>query len=181
MRYVKLKDILTLEKGKDTVYIDDGKYEVYGAGVNSTGRCDEYNNDGNIIITRQASVGKVYWRRYPHWVQPAGYIIKADESMVFLPFLYHWLKDKEWLLTQLKVPSLIPTLNEYKFLNLEIPLPPYLVQAYAAAEIDRLEYTNKLYSIEMREHIKDVENIYKITREKLLFFRKDDEKDENKF
>lgn len=175
MRYVKLKDILTLEKGKEAVYKDNGKYEVFGAGVNATGRCDEYNNDGNIIITRQASVGKIYWRRDPHWVQAASCIIKVDENEVFLPFLYHWLKNNEWLLTQLKVPAIIPTLNEYKFLNLEMPLPPYLVQAYVAAEIDRLEYLNKINSIDIQEQIDDYTNLYKFTREKLLSFRKDDD------
>lgn len=180
MKYVKLKDILTLEKGKEAIYKDDGKYEVFGAGVGSTGRCDEYNNDGNIIITRQASVGKIYWRRYPHWVQAASCIIKVDENKVFLPFLYHWLKSKEWLLTQLKVPSMIPTLDEYKFLNLEIPLPPYLVQVHAAATIDYLEVLNLESTELIQEEINDYTNLKKITQNKLLTFRKDED-NEDKF
>lgn len=175
MRYVKLKDILTLEQGKDAVYKNDGKYEVFGAGANSTGRCETYNNDGNIIITRQASVGKIYWRRYPHWVQPASCIIKVDENKVFLPFLYHWLKSKEWLLTQLKVPSMIPTLDEYQFLNLEMPLPPYSVQLDRATKIDKLERLKNESIALIQEEIDDFTNLKKITQNKLLTFGKDED------
>lgn len=178
MKSVKLKDIITLEQGEDAVYKDDGKYEVFGAGANSTGRCDEFNNDGNIIITRQASVGKIYWRRFPHWVQATSCIIKVDEDEVFVPFLYHWLKSKEWLLTQLKVPSIIPTLNEYRFLNLEMPLPPYLVQAKVAATIDRLGSAIRESTELIQEQIDDFTNLKNITLNKLISFGKDEE-DEN--
>lgn len=175
MKYVKLKDIITLEQGKEAIYKDDGKYEVFGAGANSTGRCETYNNDGNIIITRQASVGNIYWRRYPHWVQPAACIIKVDESKVFLPYLYHWLKSKEWLFVQLKVPSIIPTLNTYKFLNLEIPLPPYLVQVHVAATIDCLGILNLESTELIQEQIDDYTNLKAITQNKLLTFGKDED------
>ncbi len=175
MKYVKLKDIITLEQGKDAVYKDDGKYEVFGAGANSTGRCDEFNNDGNIIITRQATVGKIYWRRYPHWVQSASCIIKVDESEVFLPFLYHWFKSKGWLLTQLRVPSMIPTLDEYKFLNLEMPLPPYLVQADVAATIDCLGSAIRESTELIQEDMENSSKLFKLFGNKLLTFGKDEE------
>lgn len=121
--YFKLKDLIDLERGKRTDYIENGKYPVFGAGEKAMGYCNEYNNEGNITITRKGTIGNIYKRKFKHFVTDASNIIVVKNKKIIEVYLYEWLLSKEYLIKQLSKPMLIPELDEKAFMNLEINVP----------------------------------------------------------
>ena len=124
-QYFKLGDLIELNKGKRAEPKEDGKYPIYGAGENPTGYTDTWNNDRRITITRKGTVGKIYKREFKHFVSEASFIVELKSEVILEDYLYEWLTSREYLITQLETPALIPNLDEKAFLNLEIQVPSY--------------------------------------------------------
>lgn len=54
---LKLKDILQTTQGNSAVYVENGKYPVYGAGYKSIGRSDEYNCENQLVVGIEGTLG----------------------------------------------------------------------------------------------------------------------------
>lgn len=154
----KLGDLIEIKKGQRAEPKEDGKYPIYGAGEKETGYTDTWNNDGKITITRKGTVGKIYKRRFKHFVVDASFIVEVKNKVILEDYLYEWLKNKEYLIMQLKTPALIPDLDEKSFFNLEIKVPNLERQR-------KVVYTLKSYRYRLLEQEKilreQVENLQK--------------------
>lgn len=143
----KLRDLIELEKGQRTESKEDGKYPIFGAGEKESGYSDTWNNDGKITITKKGTVGKIYKREFKHYVSEASLILEIKNQAILEDYLYEWLKNKEHLIMQLKIPALIAELDEKAFLNLEIKVPNLERQR-------KVVYTLKSYRYELLEQEK---------------------------
>ena len=154
----KLGDLIELNKGKRAEPKENGKYPIFGAGEKESGYTDTWNNDGRITITRKGTVGKVYKREFKHFVSEASLIVEIKSPAILEDYLYGLLKNKEYLIMQLKTPALIAELDEKAFLNLEIKVPNLERQS-------KVVYTLKSYRYELLEQEKilrkQIENLEK--------------------
>lgn len=150
-QYFKLGDLIELKKGQRAESKEDGKYPIFGAGEKESGYSDTWNNDGKITITKKGTVGKIYKREFKHCVSEASLILEIKNQAILEDYLYEWLKNKEYLIMQLKTPALIAELDEKAFLNLEIKVPNlerqwkvvYTLKSYRYALLEREKILRK--------------------------------------
>lgn len=145
----KLGDLIELKKGQRIEPKKNGKYPIFGSGEKEVGYAATWNNDGKITITGKGTVGKVYKREFKHLVAEASFIVEVKSQAILEDYLYEWLKNKEYLIMQLKTPGLIPNLDEKSFLNLEIKVPSLERQRKVVS-------TLKIYRFELQEQEKTI-------------------------
>ena len=133
VEYVKLGDVIKLEKGKQLnkeFLTEQGKYPAYNGGVTHSGFTDKYNYDENKIIISQggASAGFVNFVKTKFWANAHCYVVLPIEHYINNRYAYHFIKSKQTKLMDKQHGAGIPALRSSEINNLKIPLPPLPVQ-----------------------------------------------------
>lgn len=123
---VKLSNILSLSKGGNANYKEDGKYLVYGAGKNPIGRTDEYNAENNLIIGIKGTIGSPKILSGKVYVIHTVAIVRFDDEIINREYLYNVLCNINF--KYYEKPTRILELDIERFLKHQITLPSIKAQ-----------------------------------------------------
>ena len=131
VEYKKLKDVISVERGKRVVreqLPSNGKYFVYQNSLTPLGYSNEYNypHDTTFIIGAGAA-GEIGFSCEDFWAADDCYPLVCSEKYT-ARFLYHlMLSRKSYVSSQVRKGS-IPRLSRLVIENMRIPVPPLPVQ-----------------------------------------------------
>jgi len=171
VEYVKLGDVIKLEKGKQLnkeFLTEQGKYPAYNGGVTHSGFTDKYNYDENKIIISQggASAGFVNFVKTKFWANAHCYVVLPIEHYINNRYAYHFIKSKQTKLMDKQHGAGIPALRSSEINNLKIPLPPLPVQQEIVRILDTFTELIKELNAELEARRKQ----YEYYRDLLLTF-----------
>ena len=132
---------------------------------------DRANHTGKaIVISRSgASAGFV-----SYWDEPIfatdGFIIETD-SQLEIRYLYHWLKDRQSELNQMKKGGGVPHITGANLASLKPPLPPLAEQRRIVSILDRVDRLCNDLTSGLPAEIAARKKQYAYYRDKLLDFK----------
>ena len=132
---------------------------------------DRANHTGKaIVISRSgASAGFV-----SYWDEPIfatdGFIIETD-SQLEIRYLYHWLKDRQSELNQMKKGGGVPHITGANLASLKPPLPPLAEQRRIVSILDRFDRLCNDLTSGLPAEIAARKKQYAYYRDKLLDFK----------
>ena len=132
---------------------------------------DRANHTGKaIVISRSgASAGFV-----SYWDEPIfatdGFIIETD-SQLEIRYLYHWLKDRQSELNQMKKGGGVPHITGANLASLKPPLPPLVEQRRIVSILDRFDRLCNDLTSGLPAEIAARKKQYAYYRDKLLDFK----------
>ena len=132
---------------------------------------DRANHTGKaIVISRSgASAGFV-----SYWDEPIfatdGFIIETD-SQLEIRYLYHWLKDRQSELNQMKKGGGVPHITGANLASLKPPLPPLAEQRRIVSILDRFDRLCNDLTSGLPAEIAARKKQYAYYRDKLLELR----------
>ena len=121
-------EILSVHTGKQlnrNDLSDKGLYPVINGGRTPSGYTDTPNEKQNTITISQGgeSAGYVNWIDTAFWAGAHCYVVE-NKSNQNLRFLYHLLKNFEYVIMDSKQGAGIPGLNRKNLYSISIPIPP---------------------------------------------------------
>lgn len=138
MEVKKLGEVVTIQRGKRRVAVEDGKYLCFGAGSKPTKRTDKTNTPNRCIrVTAKATLGEVYLHSDPFWAEDSAIILTPKEGLSEM-YLFHWLKKNQKAIASLPDGSLIPMIDLERFRNLPFELPSIEYQQELAVFLEVL-------------------------------------------
>jgi type I restriction-modification system DNA methylase subunit len=161
MTYRKLEDVCELKNGKqlDTKKFIEGKYPVYGGGRKQLGFHNEFNRVGfETIVCATGSCGFVNICETEYWASQCFTISTKDTSVLNSKYLYYYCKIfLEKIFMNNKKGSTQPYIRCTQFVDLEILIPPILVQHAIVERLDVLSRNNET----SRQMIEEYQRIMK--------------------
>ena len=139
----KLKDICTLEKGKqiDTKMLDDSnKYRYINGGINESGFYNEYNTEGETVLISEggASCGYVNYVDEKFWCGCHCY--RLTNISVFPKYLFYSLKASQNGLMELRTGAAMPNIKKEFLKEFEISISESKeVQTKVVYELDSIQ------------------------------------------
>lgn len=173
VEWKELGEVIKLKKGKQLNkehLTESGLYPAYNGGVTYSGFTDKYNYKEDTIIISQggASAGFVNFVTTKFYANAHCYVILPNIQKALNRYVYHFLKQNQYKLTNKQHGAGIPALKTSEILKLSIPIPPLEVQEEIVEILDKF---TKL-TAELTAELTAREQQYEYYREKLLSFDK---------
>ena len=132
VEYRELEKITDVNLGrrvtKAEIENNPGNYPVWHGGETPMGYINKTNCPANtVIVANTGSIGYVNWLSVDSWCSDASSIIETKEGLSSR-YIYHFLKDNEYLLQNYRRIGGVPTLELRKLKSFPVPLPPLPVQ-----------------------------------------------------
>ncbi len=127
VEWKKLGEILAVHTGKQlnrSGLSEIGTYPVINGGRTPSGYTDSYNENKNSITISQGgeSAGFVNWIDTAFWAGAHCYVVENTTNQN-LRFLFHLLKNYEYVIMESKQGAGIPGLNRKNLYSILIPVP----------------------------------------------------------
>ncbi|MEN5380625.1 restriction endonuclease subunit S [Sphingobacterium kitahiroshimense] len=148
---VKWRDVLDIYNGKNQskVVNPKGRYPIYGSG-GLMGYADDYLCPADTtIIGRKGSINNPIYVKTEFWNVDTAFGLVSKESL-WPKYLYYFCKTFNFL--KLDKSTTLPSLTKSDLLEIEIPLPPLLIQEKIADILDKAD--------ELRRKDKDLQAKY---------------------
>lgn len=173
----KLEEVVDIYTGeqlnKDSMQ-KAGQYPVMNGGTSYSGYTEEYNEERNTVTISQggASAGFVNWLDTEFWLGAHCYAVKPKKNVdLSKRFLYHFLKNNEYILMQKKQGAGIPGLNRSSISNINFH---YISPESQQAIVNQLDtFTSLISRLESELELRQKQ--YEHYREELLSFKGDEE------
>jgi len=140
----KLDDIATFKTGsKPKEILDAGEYEYINAGTTNSGYSNEFNMNGDKVITPsrgEGGIGFVGYKKNDFWLGPLCYgIWSKDESIIINKYLYYELSSKKDEILKRKNTGGVPALNGCDLKTIPINVPTIEEQKRIVNILDSFE------------------------------------------
>jgi len=143
-----LGNVLEIKYGKDHKKLQEGDIPCYGSGGLMRYVNEQLYDKESILIPRKGSLNNIMYQNNPFWTVDTMFWSKIDDKQVFPKFLFYQLTLIDY--TLLNVGSAVPSLTVPVINEIDINLPPLLVQKEIAKtlssfddKIDLLHRQNK--------------------------------------
>ena len=173
VEYKKLKDVISVERGKRVVreqLPSNGKYFVYQNSLTPLGYSNEYNypHDTTFIIGAGAA-GEIGFSCEDFWAADDCYPLVCSEKYT-ARFLYHlMLSRKSYISSQVRKGS-IPRLSRLVIENMRIPVPPLPVQQEIVRILDHFTELTAELQKQLDAELTARKKQYEYYRESLMSF-----------
>ena len=131
---------------------------------------DRANHYGKAIVISRSGASAGY---VSYWDEPIfatdGFIIETDGELE-IRFLYHWLKDRQMELNQMKKGGGVPHITGANLSSLRPPLPPLAEQKRIVDILDRFDRLCNDLTAGLPAEIAARKKQYEYYRDKLLSF-----------
>lgn len=109
---------------------DSGKYYVMNGGTAPSGYFNEYNSEADTISVSEGgnSCGYVQYNSVPFWSSGHCYTLKDLSSDLDKHYLYHYLKNKENDIMQLRIGTGLPNIQKKDLERFEVIVPEVCIQ-----------------------------------------------------
>jgi len=154
----KLKDVISYCKtGKNRSKDEkNGKLYPYYGTASITGYIDEFLEDGEYILcVHSGTIGNVFLVTGKSWPSGHNFVIRTNENICNLKYLYYFLKANKNLLSEKKQGTVIPGITKEILYEIDIPLPNLQLQCQLS---NVLYYYDKSYN-NIKENIGNIENV----------------------
>ena len=136
MKY-KLKDLLTIQNGKDYKHLEKGNIPVYGTGGKMT-EVNQFLFDGeSILLPRKGSLKNIMYVDEKFWTVDTMYWTKINSDKAYGKYLYYYLKLLD--LSSRDSGSTLPSMTFDSYYTLDINLPDLETQKKVADRIFNIE------------------------------------------
>ena len=168
IRYGKLCDVLVIRNGRDYKRLGSGPFPVYGSGGIMT-YVDHYVYDKpSVLIPRKGSIDKLYYVDEPFWNVDTIFYTEIDTSQVVPKYIYFLLQMKH--LEQYNIAGGVPSLTQKVLNDIEISIPPLLVQREIVRILDNFTDITAKLTTELTMELAARKMQYEYYRDKLLTF-----------
>lgn len=146
MKTYKLKDLLSIENGKDYKSQGKGNVPVYGSGGIML-YIDNYLYDGeSILLPRKGTLDNISYVNGKFWTIDTMYWTKVNKEVAYPKYLYYYLSLLD--LSGRDSGSTLPSMTFNAYYTLDIELPELSVQKQIADSIslldDKIKNNNKI-------------------------------------
>jgi len=140
----KLGNICKIKKGQQLSKIslnNFDKYPVINGGIRPSGYIDKYNKNENSIVISEggASCGYVNFIKTKFWSGGHCYTLEELKNIIIVEFLYQYLKFNEKRLSNLRVGSGLPNIQQKAISSFEIMSPSLAEQQKIAAFLSAID------------------------------------------
>ena len=170
VEYVKLRDVLSVNRGKRLTKMqlsDDGQYYVYhGSKDTPLGKYSQFNVKGNTtIVVNTGGIGGVKFCDDDFWCSDGSFWI-GHSDLLNDKYVYYYLSPLEPYFASQKREGGVPTIDRSVVENVEIPLLPLPVQEEIVRILDN--FTN--LAAELQAELQARVQQYNYYRDNLLSF-----------
>lgn len=146
MKTYKLKDLLSIENGKNYKSQGKGNVPVYGSGGIML-YIDNYLYDGeSILLPRKGTLDNISYVNGKFWTIDTMYWTKVNKEVAYPKYLYYYLSLLD--LSGRDSGSTLPSMTFNAYYTLDIELPELSVQKQIADSIslldDKIKNNNKI-------------------------------------
>lgn len=175
IKWLKLGDIVTIERGKRVVRNDLSQeigYPVYQNALKPLGYYTDKNRNANsVFVIGAGAAGEIGYSYVDYWAADDCFTFVCDDKLN-QRYLYFLLMSKQAYLKNNVRKSSIPRLPRIALENMEIPVPPLEEQERIVSILDRFDKLCNDISEGLPAEIETRQKQYEYYRDKLLMFKK---------
>ena len=136
----RLEQLATIKYGKNQkkVVSDKGSIPIYGTGGFMGTAVDYLYDKPTVLIGRKGSIEKVKYVEEPFWAVDTTFYTIINESLIRPHFLYY--KLSLFNLKKYDEGTTIPSLRADTLKQIELDIPPLIVQDRVISIIESIEY-----------------------------------------
>lgn len=174
IKWLKLSDIVTTERGKRVVRSDLSQeigYPVYQNALKPLGYYTDKNRNANsVFVIGAGAAGEIGYSYVDYWAADDCFTFVCDDKLN-QRYLYFLLMSKQVYLKNNVRKSSIPRLPKIALENMEIPVPPLEEQERIVSILDRFDKLCNDISEGLPAEIEARQKQYEYYRDKLLSFK----------
>lgn len=174
IKWLKLSDIVTIERGKRVVRNDLSQeigYPVYQNALKPLGYYTDKNRNANsVFVIGAGAAGEIGYSYVDYWAADDCFTFVCDDKLN-QRYLYFLLMSKQAYLKNNVRKSSIPRLPRIALENMEIPVPPLEEQERIVSILDRFDKLCNDISEGLPAEIEARQKQYEYYRDKLLTFK----------
>ena len=174
IKWLKLSDIVTIERGKRVVRNDLSQeigYPVYQNALKPLGYYTDKNRNANsVFVIGAGAAGEIGYSYVDYWAADDCFTFVCDDKLN-QRYLYFLLMSKQAYLKNNVRKSSIPRLPRIALENMEIPVPPLEEQERIVSILDRFYKLCNDISEGLPAEIEARQKQYEYYRDKLLTFK----------
>lgn len=174
IKWLKLSDIVTIERGKRVVRNDLSQeigYPVYQNALKPLGYYTDKNRNANsVFVIGAGAAGEIGYSYVDYWAADDCFTFVCDDKLN-QRYLYFLLMSKQAYLKNNVRKSSIPRLPRIALENMEIPVPPLEEQERIVSILDRFDKLCNDISEGLPAEIEARQKQYEYYRDKLLSFK----------
>lgn len=174
IKWLKLSDIVTIERGKRVVRNDLSQeigYPVYQNALKPLGYYTDKNRNANsVFVIGAGAAGEIGYSYVDYWAADDCFTFVCDDKLN-QRYLYFLLMSKQAYLKNNVRKSSIPRLPRIALENMEIPVPPLEEQERIVSILDRFDKLCNDISAGLPAEIEARQKQYEYYRDKLLTFK----------
>ena len=168
VEWKKLGEVLAVHTGKQlnrSGLSEVGAYPVINGGRTPSGYTDSYNENKNSLTISQGgeSAGFVNWIDKDFWAGAHCYVVENTTNQN-LRFLFHLLKNNEYVIMESKQGAGIPGLNRKNLYSILVPIPSIEEQNRIVGILDT--FTDSIENL--KQQIAQRRKQYEFYRDQLL-------------
>lgn len=174
IKWLKLSDVVTIERGKRVVRNDLSQeigYPVYQNALKPLGYYTDKNRNANsVFVIGAGAAGEIGYSYVDYWAADDCFTFVCDDKLN-QRYLYFLLMSKQAYLKNNVRKSSIPRLPRIALENMEIPVPPLEEQEHIVSILDRFDKLCNDISEGLPAEIESRQKQYEYYRDKLLTFK----------
>lgn len=174
IKWLKLSDVVTIERGKRVVRNDLSQeigYPVYQNALKPLGYYTDKNRNANsVFVIGAGAAGEIGYSYVDYWAADDCFTFVCDDKLN-QRYLYFLLMSKQAYLKNNVRKSSIPRLPRIALENMEIPVPPLEEQEHIVSILDRFDKLCNDISEGLPAEIEARQKQYEYYRDKLLTFK----------
>ena len=174
IKWLKLSDVVTIERGKRVVRNDLSQeigYPVYQNALKPLGYYTDKNRNANsVFVIGAGAAGEIGYSYVDYWAADDCFTFVCDDKLN-QRYLYFLLMSKQACLKNNVRKSSIPRLPRIALENMEIPVPPLEEQEHIVSILDRFDKLCNDISEGLPAEIEARQKQYEYYRDKLLTFK----------
>ena len=174
IKWLKLSDVVTIERGKRVVRNDLSQeigYPVYQNALKPLGYYTDKNRNANsVFVIGAGAAGEIGYSYVDYWAADDCFTFVCDDKLN-QRYLYFLLISKQAYLKNNVRKSSIPRLPRIALENMEIPVPPLEEQEHIVSILDRFDKLCNDISEGLPAEIEARQKQYEYYRDKLLTFK----------
>ena len=175
IKWLKLSDIVTIERGKRVVRNDLSQeigYPVYQNALKPLGYYTDKNRNANsVFVIGAGAAGEIGYSYVDYWAADDCFTFVCDDKLN-QRYLYFLLMSKQAYLKNNVRKSSIPRLPRIALENMKIPVPPLEEQERIVSILDRFDKLCNDISEGLPAEIEARQKQYEYYRDKLLMFKR---------
>jgi type I restriction enzyme, S subunit len=146
MSRYKLKDLLTIQNGKDYKHLNKGSIPVYGSGGLMTYVDDYLSDSESILLPRKGTLDNIMYVNGKFWTVDTLYWTKINTNIVDTKYLYFYLSVLD--LSKKNSGSTLPSMTFDAYYSIDIELPSLDMQKKISKKLfllqDKISLNNKI-------------------------------------